>query len=1311
MNRIPVILMLGLLVLLTCAGTGTAGKRGDANLLLRQRVTETTTPSVKVGDVLEVETLIEASGAAITQVTLFLTFDDRFLEIIPSNPGGSAVRPFSQGGWLSGQLFFNDTMGDGIGNSDANQIPGFQIRYSELIPRFQGAPQRVAVGRGVAARFLLRVIRKPGGGTTRINVNTRSPTGGETGYFVRGDAGSIYNFRQITPMTVTVKGLDLSVQLPDLHVRPGQVDSSLDLDDFLNDPVNPDSTIVWISSIPDPDRIQVSVDSTSHVVTVDPTDFIGIAGVAFTATTTRFSGGETAGDSIRVIVDTPPAFDTSGIADTIRFQEDTDTTLVLVATDVDPGAVLSFSSLDPDTATNISAFFDDTTPSGTTTRAEIKLTPRQDFFGSEVRRFRVEDQFGLADSMQVVVVVTPVNDPPEFIQDFPLVEIGLLGQELLELNQYVEDVDDPFEALQLRFSGSDSIAINVSPGNARLTITAVPPFSSTDSVEVSVRDPSNALAVQWITVGVIPPGDPRPPSARSPLKVDVRAGGGSIRVDLDTLVADPDTPDNLLRWTHVPVPLVRISQVALSLRRLEVSAESDSTGFRPTTLRVTDLNGLSDTLAVRIYSSSLTSGLPVAGGLPDTALIAGTTGSFNLDDYYFDANHTDAQVEWTSTGQNDIGVQIASTPPHQVVLQAPEVTSRTFEDIVFRVEDPDGNTALDTMRVHVHNPGSVVLDLSAVGGSQTIFLGRPDTLGLKQLLQVGDVSNIVWEAKSENNTTVFTQVLPNQELLLLGIQQGETEVELTATDVKSGNSDTADLQVLVRPEGETGFAVRDVGPLTLRSGRDTTLQLNDLVVSGNPGNVFWSSITNPEVGVVIDSSRQVAILRPADGAAGVVGAIIFRATERTTKEEKFSRAAPVEVVGGAGPDVRGLLEISVVVNPVLKNFLKVFVISKLELLGDPFLGLEIRGGGNGVKPILVDAVEQEGAGDVWVGDLVLTNAVTGVVELSATGITQGTRIALTDTLAMEVRQAEVVSTFLLSTEAVSLALPKRALSAPSVVALIPEQGKGSDLPADALRPASGVYRVHAPTAEVRRAGEIRFRFAGTSSKRAQTGVYRWDETAQQWRFAGSRQVADEVAGAFSAFGRYGLFVDEVAPAAGDPEVLAGGEALAIPVEENGSGVDPESVILRLNGAPVEAVYSAGRVVWTAANGFEPGIQTLRLELTDLAGNQTVWERRVDLGALMPGPAEYVLHQNFPNPFNPETVIRFEIPGETEVRLTIYNMLGQEVRRLLEKQMAAGHHTVSWDARDAYGQPVGAGVYFYRLEAPEMALTRKMVLVK
>ncbi|MBD3401733.1 T9SS type A sorting domain-containing protein [candidate division GN15 bacterium] len=93
------------------------------------------------------------------------------------------------------------------------------------------------------------------------------------------------------------------------------------------------------------------------------------------------------------------------------------------------------------------------------------------------------------------------------------------------------------------------------------------------------------------------------------------------------------------------------------------------------------------------------------------------------------------------------------------------------------------------------------------------------------------------------------------------------------------------------------------------------------------------------------------------------------------------------------------------------------------------------------------------------------------------------------------------------------------------------------------------------------------------------------------------------------------------------------------------------------------------------------------------------------------PEEVALHQNYPNPFNPETRIAFELPVSGRVRLSVYNVLGQEVTTLIDSDLGAGRHEVSWRGTDRSGQAVSSGIYLYRLETQAQVLTRKMMLLK
>jgi hypothetical protein len=93
------------------------------------------------------------------------------------------------------------------------------------------------------------------------------------------------------------------------------------------------------------------------------------------------------------------------------------------------------------------------------------------------------------------------------------------------------------------------------------------------------------------------------------------------------------------------------------------------------------------------------------------------------------------------------------------------------------------------------------------------------------------------------------------------------------------------------------------------------------------------------------------------------------------------------------------------------------------------------------------------------------------------------------------------------------------------------------------------------------------------------------------------------------------------------------------------------------------------------------------------------------------PVNFQLFQNYPNPFNPETMIKYRIPQPVQVTLRIYNLLGQEVRTLVDRIQDAGIYEIHWHGKDGAGHAVPSGLYLYRIEAGGYSQVRKMALVR
>ena len=93
------------------------------------------------------------------------------------------------------------------------------------------------------------------------------------------------------------------------------------------------------------------------------------------------------------------------------------------------------------------------------------------------------------------------------------------------------------------------------------------------------------------------------------------------------------------------------------------------------------------------------------------------------------------------------------------------------------------------------------------------------------------------------------------------------------------------------------------------------------------------------------------------------------------------------------------------------------------------------------------------------------------------------------------------------------------------------------------------------------------------------------------------------------------------------------------------------------------------------------------------------------------PKAFFLSQNYPNPFNPETIIRYALPEDCQVELIIYNILGQQVKALVDAYQNAGYKAVQWDGRDDGGNETASGLYFYKIKTPQYSESKKMILLK
>ena len=212
-------------------------------------------------------------------------------------------------------------------------------------------------------------------------------------------------------------------------------------------------------------------------------------------------------------------------------------------------------------------------------------------------------------------------------------------------------------------------------------------------------------------------------------------------------------------------------------------------------------------------------------------------------------------------------------------------------------------------------------------------------------------------------------------------------------------------------------------------------------------------------------------------------------------------------------------------------------------------------------------------------------------------------------------------------------------------------------------------------------------------------------------------VALANATALSGFGFEMLYdadkFEYVESAASEQDLLKSGGAetplfLAHPVEA-GQLVIANAVI---DGAPVSGNGEVVSLTFKVLQEFE---ENARFEIADgiVFDHEQLPNPVVALGSLSveSTPTEFALLQNFPNPFNPETTIKYNLAEGTNVSLRIYNVVGQVVRTLVAEPQSAGRYTVRWNGTDDRGVSVSSGIYFYELRSRGFQDVKKLMLLK
>ncbi len=178
--------------------------------------------------------------------------------------------------------------------------------------------------------------------------------------------------------------------------------------------------------------------------------------------------------------------------------------------------------------------------------------------------------------------------------------------------------------------------------------------------------------------------------------------------------------------------------------------------------------------------------------------------------------------------------------------------------------------------------------------------------------------------------------------------------------------------------------------------------------------------------------------------------------------------------------------------------------------------------------------------------------------------------------------------------------------------------------------------------------------------------------------------------------------------------IATGDTLWLTVSAGGTSTQYQWM---LNGLAIEGATDSSYTLYPLG-GIDSGAYSCEMTNSIVTG-LTLYSRPVNVNAsgvvaiydAQLQPEAFALHQNYPNPFNPSTTIQFDLPVATDVQLAVYDLLGREVVRLVNRHLEAGYHHRVWDGRDRNGNEVPTGIYFVLVVTPEFRRSIKPLLLK
>ena len=829
-----------------------------ARLELRQVGTGISETSVLVGEEIEVELWVDSESQPLSGAAVFLSFDSNYLQLVEEDRATqSGFQPFAPGRFLAnGEVFRNYLLDE---EDPAASATGIQLDYSVV----RAADQ----GQGPIATFRLRALAPASEMLVRIDESGAR----ETRFFLPD--GDQRSFRFIKPLRLAVQGITIS-GLPERLVLPRGGSAQFALDDYLFDPIYGKDEIEWnLSPIGSLHSEHNREDKT--LLLRAPSDASPWEQLILTATN---PAGQTAADTLEIFVDAAPTFSAIGA---LVFSEDAPYSLALDALVADadtPFDLLEWTFVTPP---ELSFAFDAATRSA-------RIAPQSNWHGETSATLIARDNFAFADTLQVQISVTPVNDPPQLLQAPNLRLTRGRSDNSLRLIDLFSDIEDANEVLVLSWVGNEQVLLSVEDG--RLVVTADPTWTGSEEITLVVEDSQGLTATGPLGITIVP--SLAPALVGNPGHISF-ASGDSYVLRLDELVVDPDDADETLVWQVEGYQELRVQLSSGRLARIE--APSGFTGFETLVFSVADPTGEQMSFALDAYALPA-NGEPLFANLPELSVpIDGVDASLDLDLYIYDLDHEPAAMEFFLSQREDVLLHVDALS-HVLVIEPQATAVPSIVEIEVRALDPDGHEAVQILRLHLLDAEGESGPFFALKTLPAISLehGQLYTLSLDEFV-IGDIapSDISWHVEDQSNIQVVIDPLSRE--VAIRATAGWYGDEVISFVASTGDLPAQSMSVRISalaPQSGTGNTpqLAALPNLSLVAGAfDQSLDLDAFISNADANDFVWSVSGGANARVLVDTETHRLFVFSGEGWQGAEEFILVGTRDDGTRLETTLR--------------------------------------------------------------------------------------------------------------------------------------------------------------------------------------------------------------------------------------------------------------------------------------------------------------------------------------------------------------------------------------------------------------------------------------